>query len=600
MAYGDGVTLDDLISGNPNFFGASPIELPPPGPKYPTPGKFASPDLVAPPPEPGAAPAAQPSMAGAVSDIGASAATPSPLGPVLQRSRWALTQPPGNYQQAPNYGTAAANVAAGVPGTGKGLTKLGKVFAVLQSLGQGAMVGSTQPTFGTGALSANAFENQQIATGQEQQQRALGLEQGQLGLQQARENLAYMPLYRAMQMEQMRQMQAYRQSQEQLNKEHAARYKQLTERPDTIKLKDGSVLQHDPENPNADENGYVEIHPPMPTKPEKPDSPEQQAMDWAIAHGKNPMQAYQALHPHEWQQQPGGGAAAVQPPVSGDLQQQIAQLDPAVGERLSKLAPDTQQALLALARGDIPLSTWSARGTYKNIGGLTQAQAAGWATAITGKQFNAATFDNKKKLDQRYNNASTGEGAQLNAFNNFLLHAGDANDVIKQWDQQRVQTGVPWINTPINELRNKLLGDPLYSKLVAALAPVKKEYADFLNNHRAEHSQDIEEMQKILNDTETPAQLRDVLKQLGHTAILRLDSLNENYHNQTGIDYPNLVHPMAKNNPGLIDLGFGDSLARYRSGGTMPGVWRPGGVAPSAGGGAAAAPQGTPAGLVPF
>jgi len=536
----------------------------------------------------GAPPTAPPStMAGTVGDIGAAAATPPPLGPVLEKHRWALTQPPGNYQQVPTFGQAQQGVETGVPGAGRGMTKLGKVLTILQAAGMGAMAGSTQPTFGTGALAANQFGNQQIATQQEQQQRALALQQGQLGLEQARENLAYTPLYRAMQLEQMRQMQAYRQSQELLNKEHANRYKQLTERPDTIKLKDGSVLQHDPNNPNADENGYVEVHPPMAMKPEKT-TPEQETFDYytrPVAQGglgKSPAQAFAAMHPHEWQQQPGGGGqGALEPPVTQNLTQRIDALpvEQAVKDTFRKLPVHTQEALLGLASGDILLSGWSSRGMYKRSTGLNQEQAMGWARAISGGQFNAQMFKNREQLYSRYMNGDSKEGGQINAFNNFFAHAGDAEKVIAEWDRQRAQSGVPWINLSINEIRRNLKGDPLLAQLDAALAPVKKEYNDFLNAHRAEHTHDIEEINKILNDTETPAQLRNVLKQLGRTAVDRLDSLNETYRQGTGTDFPNLIHPKIKSDPGVIDLGFGNDLARYRSGGTMPGVMAPPGAA---------------------
>jgi hypothetical protein len=134
--------------------------------------------------------AERPSMAQTVGDIGEQAATPSPLGPVFGsktgHSRWGLTQAPGNYEQVPSYAQSAAGVAEGIPGSGRGLTKLGKIAAILQSLGTGAMVGSTQPTFGTGALAQNQFGHQEIAQQQAQ-------EQGQIGLQQARANLALFP-----------------------------------------------------------------------------------------------------------------------------------------------------------------------------------------------------------------------------------------------------------------------------------------------------------------------------------------------------------------------------------------------------------------------
>jgi hypothetical protein len=122
----------------------------------------------------------QPSV---IANVGEQAATPSPLGPVLGRNRWALTKPAGNYQQVPTYDEAATDVMTGAPSAGRNLTKLGKVFTLLRAAGMGAAVGSTQPTFGGGFLAANQFANQQTAQhlAREQARQNLGMVQTAYG-----------------------------------------------------------------------------------------------------------------------------------------------------------------------------------------------------------------------------------------------------------------------------------------------------------------------------------------------------------------------------------------------------------------------------------
>lgn len=192
-----------VFGSDPSIFksrGASrrPATAPEPLPSTPTPSSIPAP----------------PTDASAASDVGQTAATPSPLGPVLGRadmvgiknptpdqqtsydqatqpSRWALMKPPGNYQPAQSYGDAAADLQTGA-GTGQGMTKLGKLLTILRGAATGAIVGSTQPTLGTGLLAAQQNQQQTQAFGQQQQL-------GALNLQMMRSRVAMLPVEQQMQ-----------------------------------------------------------------------------------------------------------------------------------------------------------------------------------------------------------------------------------------------------------------------------------------------------------------------------------------------------------------------------------------------------------------
>lgn len=237
--------------------------------------------------------------------------------------------------------------------------------------------------------------------------------------------------------------------------------------------------------------------------------------------------------------------------LPGQLQTQLS------GVRTRYLA-----SLFALADGDTSKSTFPSR-VYKGSNQLSQADAFGYAKMIN-PELDEKLYKAKQNLVDDYTNLTgTHAGAQIAGFNNFLNHAGDAADVTAKWRT----ANSPLINRPMNWLRNNAAGDPEYTKLIAALAPVRKEYQNFLNSNRAEHKEDIVVMDKILADSATPAQIEEGLKQLANTATLRLDSINQNWKTVTKGNYPNLVTPKAVQ--AAAKLGAGQQVSQYGSGGSL-------------------------------
>jgi hypothetical protein len=120
---------------------------------------------------------------------------PSVLANPPGKSWHALTKPetapasPGLDPSAftPSYLHQMNQVDQGVPGAAKPMTKLGKLLYILQGVGTGAAVGSTQPTFGTGYLAAQQNQN-------EQQKHQLAIQQAQQNLTQVQTPWGMMPM----------------------------------------------------------------------------------------------------------------------------------------------------------------------------------------------------------------------------------------------------------------------------------------------------------------------------------------------------------------------------------------------------------------------
>jgi hypothetical protein len=83
----------------------------------------------------------------------------------------------------PGYLQASTDPLTGQPtAMNPSLTKLGKLLTVLRAAGTGGIVGSTQPTFGTGFEAAQQNTNQQINQNLQQQQARMGIEQARANI----------------------------------------------------------------------------------------------------------------------------------------------------------------------------------------------------------------------------------------------------------------------------------------------------------------------------------------------------------------------------------------------------------------------------------
>lgn len=249
-----------------------------------------------------------------------------------------------------------------------------------------------------------------------------------------------------------------------------------------------------------------------------------------------------------------------------ELMDAMKQLSPAAQSVLRTYKnPEIQTSLLNIAYGD--QKNDFPENPRPKSGLLSKAQADGIAKIIN-PDYTPATYDTILKYKKDF---ATKSGPAVDSFNQFLGHSSEALDVVKNFKT----TNSPWLNTPLNKLRQQGAGDPQVAVLMNALQPVRDEYLNLIKKDKAASKEEIEESFKVLPDNATPGQLYGVLNNMAKQAVTRADQINEDYKTNTGRDYPNLVNPggkLAANN-----LGIGYLVSKYGSGGKLRGVPSPNG-----------------------
>ncbi len=138
-------------------------------------------------------------------------------------------------------------------------------------------------------------------------------------------------------------------------------------------------------------------------------------------------------------------------------------------------------------------------------------------------------------------------GSNIVAFDNYLGHTNEAMDAAERLKGQTVRHilgQVPILNQPLSWLNKNLVNNEDYNRFQAALVPVKKEFEAFLNNNRAEHTEDLQEMSKLLNDTkQSPQQIIDHLKEMTKSADVRLAGLGRKFQSTMHQNFDDLVTP---------------------------------------------------------
>lgn len=174
---------------------------------------------------------------------------------------------------------------------------------------------------------------------------------------------------------------------------------------------------------------------------------------------------------------------------------------------------------------------------------------------------------------------------QVRSFGQFIGHAADLSKAV---DNLRNMTPT-FINRPVNWLKKNATGNTAIINYLAKVEPVRKEFESFLINNRALTVDDRAQGQEVLNENSSPAQMQAAIKSFMHTALVRLNELNQTYYTQTGQDYPGLLSPQASKV--MEDFGFGTEVKAFRARGMIGGTTskRPGaGAQPAA---SSSAPQ---------
>jgi hypothetical protein len=178
---------------------------------------------------------------------------------------------------------------------------------------------------------------------------------------------------------------------------------------------------------------------------------------------------------------------------------------------------------------------------------------------------NFNTGDVKLKMGTQDEFTKGKAGDQIQSFNTFLGHAGEAAQATAAYRN----AASPLLNKPLNWIAKNAENDTDYQTFITALQPVRDEYMTFLQNNHALTESDKKAGETIMSDDSTPAQVEAALKQMAKTAFIRLDSLNARYKRTMHQDFPDLLSDDSKTAAGI--LGLGNYGAKYQTGGSVTG-----------------------------
>jgi hypothetical protein len=148
-------------------------------------------------------------------------------------------------------------------------------------------------------------------------------------------------------------------------------------------------------------------------------------------------------------------------------------------------------------------------------------------------------------------------GQNLNAFRAFTEHLDGAADANNAW----TRANSPLLNKPLSWIAKNMENDPTYTQFKTALIAPAKEYMTFLNNNRAEHTEDIRALESIVDANATPAQIYTALQTFARTADDRLLALGQGYVDTVGTTFPGLMSKASIDN--LKRLGVQSRAAAF-------------------------------------
>jgi hypothetical protein len=176
--------------------------------------------------------------------------------------------------------------------------------------------------------------------------------------------------------------------------------------------------------------------------------------------------------------------------------------------------------------------------------------------------YDPGVINNKIKFLGEYTDPNGRVAQNLVSYNTFMQHAGNLLDATGTYRN----TSLPLLNAPLSSIRQKF-GDATYNQYMATLQPVREEYNNMLAGGFSPKAEDAKAGHDILSDSASPAQVEAAVKQMGHTAIARADSVNDMYRKVMGTDDPDLISPAAR--AAAVKLGLGPEVSKFGSGGSI-------------------------------
>ena len=163
---------------------------------------------------------------------------------------------------------------------------------------------------------------------------------------------------------------------------------------------------------------------------------------------------------------------------------------------------------------------------------------------------NMAEIEARVNIVRSFSDPKSPAYQQVQSFGTFVLHDADVVAAAKKY----APPGSPLLSMTLNQIRQKLVGDPQATALIAAMIPAQHEFNAFLLNNRAEYAQDREKTDAILSADMPLQQIIAAAETMGHVVGQRWKSANHMYFRATGQDIPNPFHPSVL--PAAASLGI--------------------------------------------
>jgi len=220
---------------------------------------------------------------------------------------------------------------------------------------------------------------------------------------------------------------------------------------------------------------------------------------------------------------------------------------------------------LKVAAGDESVED-ATKNPRKGVPGLSVTQL-GTLASLVNPNWTGQLFKAKQKLVNDFTSGPASQ--QINSLNQFLGHAGQASDIISKFRTSQS----PFLNKSINWLRANAAGDKDVYALLQALEPVRDEYLNMIKSGKAATKEEIERSYKTMNEDMPVSALLGNLGVAGEQGVTRIDQLNEQWKQVTGVNAPNLVRQTGLD--GAKKLGIGNAVSKYNTGGSYSGANNP-------------------------
>jgi len=218
---------------------------------------------------------------------------------------------------------------------------------------------------------------------------------------------------------------------------------------------------------------------------------------------------------------------------------------------LKNVPPMQQMALLKVANGDADINKIFPTRTTKGSGQLDAAHAT-TLVSLLNPRWSEQMFKEKQGVIEKLS-----KDPAIASFNQFLFHADEARQASIALDR----TNSPWLNEPLNVVKNKGMGEAGVPELLAAIKAAREEWNTFIKSGHAEDLAGSEESRKIMSDASSPRAILGVLRLMGGQAIGRLDQIDSQYRRAYGEHYAGLISSTGRQ--AAKNLGLEKEISQY-------------------------------------